>query len=34
MLWFESRKKISGGLIKAFLSVLDVLQVETARNLY
>ena len=34
MLWFESRKQLSGGLINAFLSVLVVLQVETARNLY
>ena len=34
MLWFESRKKLSGGLIKSFLSVLGVLQVEMARNLY
>ena len=32
MLWFESRKQLSGGLI--ILSVLVVLQVETARNLY
>ena len=34
MLWFESRKQLSGGLINAFLSVLVVLQVETAKNLY
>ena len=34
MLCFESRKKLSGGLNNAFLSVLCVLQVETARNLY
>ena len=34
MLWFESRKQLSGGLNNAFLSVLVVLQVETARNLY
>ena len=34
MLWFESRKQLSGGLINAFLSVLVVLQVETAQNLY
>ena len=35
MLWFGSRKKLSGGLINVFfLSVLGVLQVEMARNLY
>ena len=33
MLWFECRKKLSGGLINAFLSVLGVLKVETARNI-
>ena len=33
MLRFESRKK-SGGLINAFSSVLGVLRVKTARNLY
>ena len=34
MLWFESRKKLSGGLNNVFLSVLGVLQVETAKYLY